>query len=132
MWCGHKEHADGNSDPKHPVGMDAAKIRLHQRIGKQGSVDSAHAAPDEDVCDLSRQQTWFDASLSFRFGVSGHRLLLRSCSQAFRQHDLPALTVRLAIVTVCPVVLLPFAYSPDLGTTQLLILRWLPGIRHKK
>ncbi|MCY4453477.1 MAG: hypothetical protein OXC01_16170 [Immundisolibacterales bacterium] len=64
------------------MGTDAAKVRLHQRVREQGSVDIGHAAPGEDDCDLPLQQIRFDTSLTFRSGVSRHRLLLGPYSRA--------------------------------------------------
>ena len=42
--------------PKHHMGMDAANVRLHQRVREQGSVGIGHAAPGEDDCDLPLQK----------------------------------------------------------------------------
>ena len=82
-----RELCDVVRNPKHPVGTNTAKVRLHRRVREQGSASIGHAASGEDGRDLAPQPVRFDASLAFRSGALRDRFLPRLCSRARMSHE---------------------------------------------
>ena len=70
----HRELGDVVGNPQHAVGVDAAQVGLHQRVGQQSRIRFAHTAGGEDARHQRAQFVRRHAAIGSGTGIERHGL----------------------------------------------------------